>query len=341
MATLTRTRVTRTRDPYGFCRPVVIPSLDPDSVAAVGCQSPSLTAVKARNVAYMMTRGPRFQPLPLIMVTPPHWFSDIPTSSHFPNTDDGFLPTRVSDSRNAVTNEPIADLVSDVGEDWFPPAGWMCAPPNTARSLDVDRYSTSSSHTTLTLYDSQNITSDVLDMSGNAHSFNPQLHSTRSPNHPSTSPRSPGNFSDLLTWDSSYLGQEPEAASAELSPAIWFSIEASPVLPAVAGKEKRCALCGIRFTQSQVLNRHMKDKHEDKGSCPHCLNFRWSRGRPYLYTRHLQAKHSGLASLEGPPGGTRMAQVLRARARQCKVSNREVTFRGLVPNQCWLPLSLT
>ncbi|KAH9024678.1 hypothetical protein EDB85DRAFT_2181213 [Lactarius pseudohatsudake] len=25
MATLTRTRVTRTRDPYGFCRPVVIP----------------------------------------------------------------------------------------------------------------------------------------------------------------------------------------------------------------------------------------------------------------------------------------------------------------------------
>ncbi|KAH9012549.1 hypothetical protein EDB84DRAFT_938450 [Lactarius hengduanensis] len=26
MATLTRTRVTRTRDPYGFCRPVVIPS---------------------------------------------------------------------------------------------------------------------------------------------------------------------------------------------------------------------------------------------------------------------------------------------------------------------------
>ncbi|KAH8995871.1 hypothetical protein EDB86DRAFT_1070442 [Lactarius hatsudake] len=298
---------------------------------------------------------------------------DIHTSSQFPNTNDsdGFFPTRyyqdepvsphllviapetlsptgapipprearsstyesVSDSPNAVANEPIADPVSDVIEDRFPHAEWMCAPPNTARSLNVDRYS-SSSHTTLTLYDSQNITSDVLDMSGDAHTFNPQLHSTRSPNHPSTSPRSPGNFSDFLTWDRSHLGQESEAAFVELSPAIWFSIEAPPVPPAVPRKESRCVLCGIRFAQSQVLNRHMKDKHEDKGSCPHCSNFRWSRGRPYLYTRHLQAKHSGLASFEDPPGGTRKAQVLRARARQRKVPSREgqVTFREpLIP----------
>ncbi|KAH9170764.1 hypothetical protein EDB89DRAFT_1907458 [Lactarius sanguifluus] len=161
---------------------------------------------------------------------------DIHTSSHFPNTDDRFFPTRyyqdepvtphllvialetlsptgapispgvaqrstfcesVSDSHhspNAVANDPIADPVFDVVEDRFPHAGWMCAPPNTARSLDVDRYS-SSSHTTLTLYDSQNITSNVLDMSDNAHTFNPQLHSTWSLNHPSTSPRSP-----VCTW---------------------------------------------------------------------------------------------------------------------------------------------
>ncbi|KAH9056764.1 hypothetical protein EDB87DRAFT_1755687 [Lactarius vividus] len=240
----------------------------------------------------------------------------VPTSSHFPNTDDGFFPTRyyqdepvtpnplvitldtssptlagapispgvargfafyerVSDYPNTVANGPIADPVSDVGEDRIPPA---------------------SSHMAFTLYDPQNITSNVLDMSDNPRPFNPQLHSIRSPNHLSTSPRSPGNFSDLLTWDNSHLGQELEAASTELFPAILLSIGVSPVSPAVARKKKRCPLCGIRSTQSQVLNRHMKDKHEDKGSCPHCSNFRWSRGRPYLYTRHLQEKHSELAS---------------------------------------------
>ena len=111
------------------------------------------------------------------------------------------------------------------------------------------------------------------------------------------------NLSDLLASDSSqstsHWGQE--AVSAEPCPTFLFPIEASPVLPAlpqsgsigttVAEKENRCHLCGIRFTQSQVLNRHMRDKHEDKMSCPYCLSFKWSRGRPYLYRRHLHVKH--------------------------------------------------
>ncbi|KAH9171143.1 hypothetical protein EDB89DRAFT_1175882 [Lactarius sanguifluus] len=274
-------------------------------------------------------------------------------SSHFPNNDDGFFPSRyhqgvpvtshpialetslpagapnapgvarsstfyervlVSDSPNAVTNEPMVNPISDVpvGEGRFPPSGWT------------------SSHMALRLlvYDPQNTmpVSDVLYMSYDAQSPNPQLHSTWSPDHPPTS-----LLSDLLTCDSL---QEPEAEYTELSPAIQFSTEVSPVPPAVAGKEKRCRVCGISFTQLQVLNRHMKDKHEDKMSCPHCLNFKWSRGRPYLYRRHLRARHSGLASSEDPPVGTRNAQVLRARARQCKVPNKEnqVTFREpLIP----------
>ncbi|KAI9433815.1 hypothetical protein H4582DRAFT_2184919 [Lactarius indigo] len=245
-------------------------------------------------------------------------------------------------THSLISTEPIANPVSDEGEDWFQPDRRMYAPPNTARSLDMDRYS-SSSHMALTLSSSQDLTSDVLDISDNAQSPSSQLHSTLSLNCLPMSPRSRGNFSDLLPRGSIFhLGQELEAASTEpVSQAIRFSIKTPPVLPAlpqsgsiaaVAGKENSCRLCGTHFTQSQVLNRHMKDKHQDKGSCPHCSNFKWSRGRPYLYRKHLQEKHSGLMSSEDPPRGTCKAQVSRAQAHQFKAPNKDnQVTRGLVP----------
>ncbi|KAH9012634.1 hypothetical protein EDB85DRAFT_2037472 [Lactarius pseudohatsudake] len=241
----------------------------------------------------------------------------------------------VPDSQNVVANDPIADPVSYSGEDRCPPIGYqcMCASLNTAQSLDVDRYS-SGSHMALTpYYDSQNIKSGVLYMSHNVQS--PQPYS--SADHLPTSHPPPERHSDLLTMASSHQGEE--AVPTELSPAIRVFIKAPPVLPpflshsesiiaAVAEKQHHCFLCGISFTQSQVLNRHMKDKHEDQGSCAHCSSFKWSRGRPHLYRRHLRAKHSELTSSGDPPGSTRKAHVLRARRYKFPNNRSQVVSRG-------------
>ena len=60
----------------------------------------------------------------------------------------------------------------------------------------------------------------------------------------------------------------------------------------------RCSSCGRRFTQPQVLGRHVKDMHETKESCSHCVSFTFSRGRPYVYRKHLAREHPEVASPE-------------------------------------------
>ncbi|KAH8995866.1 hypothetical protein EDB86DRAFT_1070165 [Lactarius hatsudake] len=238
------------------------------------------------------------------------------------------------DSPNVIANDPIADPVSYSGGDRCSPIGYqcMCASLNAAQSLDVDRYS-SSPHMALTsYYDSQNIKSDVLCMSHNVQS--PQPYS--STDHLPTFHPPPEKHSGLLTTASSHQGKE--AAPTELSPAIRVFINAPRVLPpilsqnesinaAVAEKQHHCFICGISFTQSQVLNRHMKDKHEDKGSCAHCSSFKWSRGRPHLYRRHLRAKHSELTFSGDPPGGTRKVHVLRVRQYKFPKNRSQVVSR--------------
>ncbi|KAH8995863.1 hypothetical protein EDB86DRAFT_2920950 [Lactarius hatsudake] len=52
-----------------------------------------------------------------------------------------------------------------------------------------------------------------------------------------------------------------------------------------------CPGCKSGFSQPQVLGRHIKDKHEAKQTCPFCVSFTWSRGRPHLYREHLQVRH--------------------------------------------------
>ena len=49
-----------------------------------------------------------------------------------------------------------------------------------------------------------------------------------------------------------------------------------------------CGVCGDRFAQKQGARRHHREKHQPK-QCPHCHAFKW--GRPYLYKKHLKAKH--------------------------------------------------
>ena len=71
------------------------------------------------------------------------------------------------------------------------------------------------------------------------------------------------------------------------------------------GRSKKkywCSSCESGFTQPQVLSRHMKDTHETKRSCSHCLsqgsNFTFSRGRPYVYRKHLAKQHPEIAPTE-------------------------------------------
>jgi hypothetical protein len=58
-----------------------------------------------------------------------------------------------------------------------------------------------------------------------------------------------------------------------------------------------CSQCHIRFTQRQALHRHIKDQHQPRLKCTFCTDigssFSFSRGRPYLYRRHLQLHHPG------------------------------------------------
>ena len=85
-------------------------------------------------------------------------------------------------------------------------------------------------------------------------------------------------------------------------------------------KKYRCSSCGKGFTQPQVLGRHVKDIHETKASCSHCLSFTFSRGRPYLYQKHLARDHPEIAPPEVQETASRDAgenQNLGVRQAQC------------------------
>ncbi|KAH9961063.1 hypothetical protein BC827DRAFT_1293823 [Russula dissimulans] len=56
-----------------------------------------------------------------------------------------------------------------------------------------------------------------------------------------------------------------------------------------------CNVCGKPYKQQQGVLRHHREKH-DPELCNYCGIFKW--GRPYLYKKHLQKKHSGV-NLDG------------------------------------------
>ncbi|KAH9170762.1 hypothetical protein EDB89DRAFT_1233660 [Lactarius sanguifluus] len=59
----------------------------------------------------------------------------------------------------------------------------------------------------------------------------------------------------------------------------------------MAKKLYQCSSCWVVFAQPQGLSRHRKDKHEPKNRCGFCKEFTWSKGRHYIYQRHLREEH--------------------------------------------------
>ncbi|KAI9454301.1 hypothetical protein BJY52DRAFT_1417921 [Lactarius psammicola] len=102
-----------------------------------------------------------------------------------------------------------------------------------------------------------------------------------------------------------YIGTMQPSSSSRLSPVHASNSLAAPSpMQATSRHQSRavntkkraekkywCFSCGSGFSQSQVLGRHIKDKHETKETCRFCESFTWSRGRPHLYREHLKLRH--------------------------------------------------
>lgn len=107
-------------------------------------------------------------------------------------------------------------------------------------------------------------------------------------------------------------------------------------------KKYWCSELGCRrgYTQPQGLGRHVKDVHETKDLCTHCLSqglsVPFSRGRPYLYRNHLKTQHREIALPEVRYKGSRYArESLNMGARQAQNATRNYVppLTRAVPSQ--------
>ena len=65
-------------------------------------------------------------------------------------------------------------------------------------------------------------------------------------------------------------------------------------LPNLDLKKYRCKTCNAGFSQQKGLNRHHQDQHAEKIVCEYCGIFKYSRGRLYLFRRHIKKEHPAL-----------------------------------------------
>jgi hypothetical protein len=221
-------------------------------------------------------------------------------------------------------SEPIVKAAPSLREDHRPPAERVYASANTPPSPDTREYSTDFSYYRPTHHDS-----DSLEISLETPSMLPQQQSPSTgphtiASHLSLSSSSPRSLSDVFTFNSQQW-RDVAIAESETSPEVTSPVEMELEITTiqqdrttditVAEEPNFCRLCRVSFTQPQVFRRHLKDKHEDKESCTHCLSFKWSRGRPHLYRTHLKLKHPDITSSEDPPRRTRKLRTVGTRQR--------------------------
>ncbi|KAH9024145.1 hypothetical protein EDB85DRAFT_280594 [Lactarius pseudohatsudake] len=244
------------------------------------------------------------------------------------------FPQRVPSTANA---DHVPEHDNDVA---WRPAEQMYATLHMNLSPDTGQYSTNSSYGP-TQYDSDSLvtTPETASVSPHIQSPSPRPHSNAS--HPAVS-HSPSGSAGVFTLGRSRQLQDVAPAESVSFPGVQRSIEAAPATSVPQGQITNsttveepnfCHLCGVSFTQRQVFRRHLKDKHEDKESCLHCSSFKWSRGRPHLYRKHLELKHPQFTPSEDRPARrTRKHRAIGARQRKVPNGRIQSTSGGLIAN---------
>ena len=247
-------------------------------------------------------------------------------------------PNLNSDPDDAIT-QPIVDPILSLREHPWPLEDRVYLTANTPPTPDTHGYST---HFPLRpaqyKSDSLTITFETASVSPHQQSPSPRPHTIAS--HLSLSPSSPGSLSDVFTVKS-LPWQDVEIAESKTSPEVPSSVETDPESATIQQKRTRdrtvaeepnyCHHCRVSFTQPQGFRRHLKDMHEDKESCTHCSSFKWSRGRPYLYRRHLRLKHSEVASSEDRLRRTPKPRTVGACQRNIPNRKTEATSGSVFP----------
>jgi hypothetical protein len=252
-----------------------------------------------------------------------------------PSTVQSGLGTPNVDSDDAI-NGPTVDDVLSLGDNQWRPAEQVYAAADTQPSPDTHEYSTDYPHR----HTQYPITLEATSASPHQQSPSPRRHTVAS--HLSLSSSPPESLADVFTVNSQQW-RDVAIEESETSPEVPNSVQTDQAPTTiqqdritgitVAEVPNFCHPCGIGFTQAQVFRRHLKDKHEDKESCTHCSSFKWSRGRPHLYRRHLSLKHPEVKSSDSEDRPRRTRKLRTVAACQRNIPNRktEATSRGVFP----------
>jgi len=201
-------------------------------------------------------------------------------------------------SSSPVSNSPVANTVPCLRsrEDQQHQEAWMRAFASVVTPVGTDRYQGNGV--------------------GAVISYNPQESSRQASYRPRRILRPgpvPRPYFDIRQPSLSSSRPPPVYASNFLTSSS--PMQATPQHQSRAANTKKrpenkysCDSCGSSFSQSQVLGRHIKDRHETKQTCLFCVSFTWSRGRPHLYREHLQTRHPQFAPPEVRQKGSRYAK---------------------------------
>ncbi|KAH8995864.1 hypothetical protein EDB86DRAFT_1070050 [Lactarius hatsudake] len=208
-----------------------------------------------------------------------------------------FIPDGRQTSVSPARDTPIADIFPGSREELQLPDVWtrIYIPPSMAVKFDANRYPADNIGTGVMSCGFQDNGSQALDESLCAPPPEPerQLHFDR------------GQVTLASSLSPTAQLNGPLVASL-IPTSVPQSQGRSADTTERCEKKNWCSLCKIYFSQSQVLGRHKKDKHELKEPCSFCTSFKWSRGRPYLYKKHLRIRHFQITLTDDRPKGSKV-----------------------------------